>query len=126
MKMKSIATLVFFLISLAIFFNGGLARENSGTSIAKQSDGDVVQPEWFHPWGRPFPRGPWGRPHFPRWPIPGHGGALPPLPARKFPPLPPKGSGSDVSNTEQVEIAEQAESTEQDDDVYQSEWLLHP
>ncbi|KAF7124200.1 hypothetical protein RHSIM_Rhsim12G0030400 [Rhododendron simsii] len=122
MKMRSFATLLFFLISLAIFLNDGLASENSDISTSKQSESGVVQPEWLL-WGRPRP---WGRPA-PKWPIPGHGVALPPLPAHKFPPLPwwahpppTKGSGSGVSDTEQVDLAEQ------DDSYYQQEWFFHP
>lgn len=137
MKMRSFATLLFFLISLAIFLNYGLADDTSDSSATTQSESAAVQPEWF--WGRrPFPRGPWGRP-IPRWPIPGHGGALPPLPAHKFPPLPwwghphppspsakGSGSGSDVSDAEQVEIAEQADNIEQDDSYNQQAWFFHP
>ncbi|KAF7123208.1 hypothetical protein RHSIM_Rhsim12G0030200 [Rhododendron simsii] len=120
MKTRSFATLLFFLISLAIFLNDGLAKENSDVST-KQSKSGVVQPEWLF-WGRP-----WGRPA-PKWPIPGHGVALPPLPAHKFPPLPwwahpPPAKGS---SNEQVEIAEQADSIEQDDSYYQQEWFFHP
>ncbi|KAF7116887.1 hypothetical protein RHSIM_RhsimUnG0011800 [Rhododendron simsii] len=45
MKTRSFATLLFFLISLAIFLNDGLAKENNDISTSKQSGNSVIQPE---------------------------------------------------------------------------------